>query len=70
MEEILMHRIGIITFHAAYNYGSALQATALQMFLEKNGYQVDILNFYDQLDMRQYKLFRSNYYRRSSILLK
>lgn len=57
-----MHRIGIITFHAAYNYGSALQATALQMFLEKNGYQVDILNFYDQLDMRQYKLFRTHYY--------
>ena len=57
-----MHRIGVITFHAAYNYGSALQATALQMFLEKNGYQVDILNFYDQLDMRQYKLFRTHYY--------
>lgn len=57
-----MKKIGIITFHAAYNYGSALQATALQKFLEKNGYQVDILNFFDQLDMRQYKLFRTHYY--------
>lgn len=57
-----MKKIGIITFHSAYNYGSALQATALQLFLEKLGYQVDILNFRDQLDLRQYKLFRTHYY--------
>ena len=57
-----MKKIGTITFHAPYNYGSALQATALQTFLENNGYEVDILNFYDKLDMRQYKLFRTHYY--------
>lgn len=57
-----MKKVGIITFHNAYNYGSALQATALQLFLEKKGYKVDILNFFDALDLRQYKLFRTHYY--------
>ena len=36
-------KIGIITFHAAHNYGSMLQAYALQTFLERNGNIVEII---------------------------
>lgn len=39
-----MH-IGIITFHAAFNYGSMLQAWALQTYLEKLGHEVEIVNY-------------------------
>lgn len=38
-------KIGIITFHAAFNYGSMLQAYALQTFLENAGHEVYIINF-------------------------
>lgn len=38
-------KIGIITFHAAFNYGSMLQTYALQTFLEKAGHDVCIINF-------------------------
>lgn len=37
--------IGIITFHAAHNYGSMLQAYAMQTFLERQGHHVEIVNF-------------------------
>ena len=38
-------KIGIITFHAAFNYGSMLQAYALQTYLERLGNVVEIINF-------------------------
>lgn len=38
-------KIGIITFHASFNYGSMLQAWALQTYLEKQGHQVEIVNY-------------------------
>ena len=38
-------KIGIITFHASFNYGSMLQAWALQTFLEKQGHEVKIINY-------------------------
>lgn len=38
-------KIGIITFHAAHNYGSMLQAYALQTYLERQGHKVEIINF-------------------------
>lgn len=38
-------KIGIITFHAAHNYGSMLQAYALQTYLEQQGHHVEIINF-------------------------
>lgn len=39
MDEIIMKNIGIITFHCSYNYGSVLQAYALQKYLINSGYQ-------------------------------
>lgn len=38
-------KIGIITFHASFNYGSMLQAWALQTFLQKAGHVVEIINY-------------------------
>lgn len=38
-------RIGIITFHASFNYGSMLQAWAMQSWLQKYGHEVKIINY-------------------------
>ena len=40
-----MKKVGIITFHAAYNYGSMLQAYALQQVILSMGYDCEIINF-------------------------
>ena len=37
--------IGIMTFHAAHNYGSVLQAYATQKILDDMGYQNEIINY-------------------------
>lgn len=39
-----MLKIGILTFHASHNYGSMLQAYALQRYLESLGNKVEIIN--------------------------
>lgn len=38
-------KVGIITFHAADNYGAVLQAYALQTYLHTQGHDVEIINF-------------------------
>lgn len=38
-------KIGILTFHFGINFGGVLQCYALQMFLEKHGHIVEIINF-------------------------
>lgn len=38
-------KIGIITFHASFNYGSMLQAWALQTYLHNLGHEVEIINY-------------------------
>lgn len=38
-------KIGIITFHASFNYGSMLQAYALHKVLSGMGHDVEIINF-------------------------
>ena len=38
-------KIGIITMHKVLNYGSALQAYALQRVIEKMGYDVEIIDY-------------------------
>lgn len=40
-----MKKVGIITFHAAHNYGSMLQAYALQQVVLSMGYDCEIINF-------------------------
>lgn len=55
--------IGVITFHCSYNYGSMLQAYALQQYLKKQGYNTKIIDYILSSDFEQYKLFRNNLYR-------
>lgn len=57
------HKIGIITFHAAENFGSALQAFALQNILKKWAYESEIIDFILESDMQQYQIFRIGFYK-------
>ncbi|MGO5462895.1 polysaccharide pyruvyl transferase family protein [Bifidobacterium animalis] len=50
-------KIGAITFHCSYNFGSALQAYALQTYLTRQGNDVHIID-YRSSDFDAYKLFR------------
>ncbi|SDX70046.1 Polysaccharide pyruvyl transferase [Ruminococcaceae bacterium YAD3003] len=56
-------RVGIITFHCSFNYGSVLQAYALQEFIASLGYKSKIINYIDKADFEQYRLFRTNSYK-------
>ena len=38
-------KVGIITFHAAWNYGAVLQCTALYKKLESMGYEVKVIDY-------------------------
>ena len=38
-------KIGLMTFHAAHNYGSVLQAFATQQIIKKLGYESEIINY-------------------------
>lgn len=40
-----MKSIGIITIHKINNYGSVLQAYALQKMCEEMGYKVEIIDY-------------------------
>ncbi|WP_043551200.1 polysaccharide pyruvyl transferase family protein [Ruminococcus albus] len=53
---MLINRIGIITFHFAYNYGAVLQALALSNFLTNNSYNVKIINYYPPELHHEYSL--------------
>ncbi len=46
-------RVGLLTFHAAYNYGAMLQAFATQKVLEEIGVEVEILDFYPKANERK-----------------
>lgn len=57
------NKIGIVTFHAAENFGSALQAYALERVLKDKGYSPEIINCILDEDMKQYRLFRTSIYK-------
>jgi hypothetical protein len=52
-------KIGLVTFHCSYNFGSALQAWALKHKLEEMGHSVDVVD-YRGGDFDQYKLIRTD----------
>ena len=41
----MVKEVGLITYHAAYNYGSVLQAWATQHMIEQLGYKCKIINY-------------------------
>lgn len=49
-----MLKIGILTFHASHNYGSMLQAFALQNYLESIGHKVEIINLRNEKSSELY----------------
>lgn len=55
-----MKKVGIITFHASHNYGSMLQAYALQQVILDMGYQCEIINFRTE---RQKNIYKPTYLR-------
>ena len=52
-------RIGILTFHCAYNFGSSLQTYALKEYLTNTGHDVFVID-YRSPDFNNYKIFRSS----------
>lgn len=50
-------RIGILTFHSAYNYGAVLQCYALQEYLKSLGHAVYVIDYRNQFVMDVYKSF-------------
>lgn len=50
-----MKKVGIITFHASHNYGSMLQAYALQQTILNMGYECEIINFRTLRQRNYYK---------------
>lgn len=54
-------KIGIITYHAAYNFGSMLQAYATQATIEKLGHDAKIINYRMKSQKNFYKKYRVHY---------
>lgn len=50
-------RVGIVTFHCAYNFGSSLQTWSLKRVIEKRGHNVSIID-YRGADFEQYRTLR------------
>lgn len=55
------YKLGIVTFHCSYNFGSALQAFALCEYLRKQNYDTEIIDFRSR-DFEKYKLFKYKLY--------
>lgn len=53
-------KVGILTFHRAYNYGAILQAFALQKKLSEMGVQSEIIDYLSTEKRAQNKLFAYN----------
>lgn len=51
-------RVGIITFHKAINYGSVLQTWATQNLLEREGFEVDVIDYEPEHYGEIYDIFR------------
>ena len=52
-----MKKVGILTFHASHNYGSMLQAFALQQILKKLQYTPKIINLRTEKQKQMYSYF-------------
>lgn len=54
-------RIGILTVHRAYNYGSVLQCFALQEYLKSQGHVVSVIDYRQPWTESVYKVFSFGY---------
>ena len=53
-------KIGILTYHRAYNYGAVLQCYALQEVIKRMGYDVFVID-YRQPDIEKFYKFKSSF---------
>ena len=53
-----MKTIGIITYHHYYNYGTMLQALALQEKVEQLGYQAELIDFKQDNSLSRYEMLK------------
>lgn len=53
-------KVGILTFHASHNYGSMLQAYALQQTVLKLGHECEIINLRTAVQKSMYKGLSNN----------
>lgn len=60
-------RIGILTFHAAHNYGAVLQCYALQEYLKSIGHNVQVIDYRNPYIIDCYKPFRTSRFVRKNI---
>ncbi len=51
-----MDKVGILTFHAAHNYGSMLQAFALKDIISTLGYKCEIINYRNKKQKKLYSI--------------
>ena len=63
-----MKNVGLITYHSAYNYGSALQAYATQHKIEELGCKVEIVNYRMPSQRDFYTLYRKKAGRKIFVL--
>ena len=61
-------KIGILTFHAAHNYGAILQCLALQKVLQSQGHDVEIIDYRPRYLTLIYKKFHLRRFFRKNIL--
>lgn len=56
-------RIGILTFHRAYNYGAFLQCYSLQKYIRDNfpEHEVEVIDYYSTNMMKYYEISWKNY---------
>ena len=52
-----MDKVGILTFHAAHNYGSMLQAYDLKHIIKSLGFDSNIINYRNQRQQKLYSVF-------------
>lgn len=50
-------KIGILTFHRAYNYGAFLQCRALQEYLKSQGHDVEVIDYNPAYFRESYSVF-------------
>lgn len=54
-------KVGLLTYHAAYNFGSVMQAFALQNKVASCGYEIEILNYRMTEQKKYYSRYRLKY---------
>lgn len=58
--ENYMNKIGVLTYHRVFNFGSLLQTYALQEYLESQGQKVEIIDYYPERLQKKRLLFHVN----------